>query len=116
MSKLAEIEDYYYSKGYRGKRLEKILKKDSRYQKLLKEKRSKTKNLHKIASKKELEKYPLPAKEDFIILGLVHRLKKKKISRNDGEILEFILSQLEYDWRSMLLKKIKQLAKKYSVK
>ncbi len=116
MSKLAAIGDYFESKGFQGKELEKRLKKDKRYQKLLKQYRRKTKKFHNLATRKELEKYPLPVVEDFLILDLVKKLENKKLLKNDREIVELILSQLEYDWRKGLLSKLKKLAKKYRVK
>lgn len=115
MSKLSEIEDYYKNKGFHGKKLENALRKDKQYQKELKEKRQNTKKFHKLATKKEMQKYPLPTKEDFIIINLVGKLKREKLSKNDNEIVNLILSQLEYDWRKGLLEKLNKLSKKYII-
>ena len=71
MGKLSEIEDYYKNKGFHGKQLEKVLRENKKYQGLLEETRKETKKFHKLATKNELEKYPLSTKEDFIIIDLV---------------------------------------------
>ena len=87
MSILSEIEDYYYSKGFHGKTLENVLKSDKKYRQELKKKRNKTKKFHKMATRKEMQKYPLLVKEDFVILYLVKKVKKKKLEARIKKLL-----------------------------
>ena len=113
MSILQKIQDDYIKQGIRGNELEKALKKDKKYQEFFRKHREKTKKLHKFATKKDMEKFPLPVEEDFIILDRVKKLKGKKLEKNDREIVELIYSQLELHWREELLKKLNKLSKKY---
>lgn len=115
-SNLSEIEDSYVEKGFRGRRLEKTLAADKHYQQLLHEKRRGTKKLWKVASKKQLRKYPLPTKQDFEILSLANKLAEQKLSKQDAEIVELVLSQLEHDWRKHLQQKLRKMEKKYESK
>ncbi|MEW6295177.1 MAG: hypothetical protein AB1467_02675 [Candidatus Diapherotrites archaeon] len=112
---LQQIEDRYFSLGYKGESLIKILEKDKTYQKLLKERKQKlTKNFK--VSPIEKRKYVLSLDKDFEILGKCKKLEKIKLSKEDRSLIKFIKTQLERDWRKSLIKKINQLLKKYERK
>lgn len=59
------------------------------------------------------KKYLLPEKQDFEILAKCKELEKKKLSKQDREMVRFIKTQLEKDWRKHLIKKLNQLLNKY---
>ena len=42
----------------------------------------------------------------------VKKLEKKKLRKEDKEMLKFIKSQLAYDWRRPLIKKLKDIGKR----
>ena len=109
---LQKIEDYYIRKGFRGDKLRKILESDKEYQKILTErKRGLTKKFS--ISKNEEKKYVLSTDNDHEILGKIHELEKKKLSESDKELVEFIRTQLEEDWRTPLVEVLDKLMKKY---
>lgn len=109
---LQRIEDYYLRLGYSGEKLRNALKKDKEYQKILKEKQAKLTKKFKI-SKIDAKKYVLPTDEDYIILGKCKELEKKKVSKEDKNMIRLIKTQLEDDWRGYLIKELDRIAKKY---
>ncbi|MBU1252413.1 MAG: hypothetical protein KKC96_02370 [Nanoarchaeota archaeon] len=61
----------------------------------------------------EKKNYPMPKKEDFIILNKIRELEKMKLSLNAKEEVKLIRTQLEKDWRAPLIKSLNKLLKKY---
>lgn len=114
ISSLQKIEDSYYQLGFTGKKLKQMLKKDKIYQKLLAAKKQRlTKDKEIRITLLEKKKYILSTDVDFEILESCNQLLARKISKEDREIIGLIKSQLEQDWRKMLIKKLGQLSKKY---
>ncbi|MBU0591739.1 hypothetical protein KKF81_05135 [Candidatus Micrarchaeota archaeon] len=58
--------------------------------------------------------YILPTERDYEILKKCEKLEKLKLSKNDYELVEFIKTQLEDDWRTPLLRKLDSVIKRYS--
>ncbi|MBD3304524.1 hypothetical protein GF343_05230 [Candidatus Woesearchaeota archaeon] len=62
-------------------------------------------------SVKEKKKYPMPEKDDFVILDLIHDLEKHRMSSTEKFIVLWTRTQLEDDWRKPLIQ-ILQVMKK----
>ncbi len=58
-----------------------------------------------------MKKYILKTKRDIKILNLCKKLEKIKLSKEDGQFVKLIKSQLEKDWRKHLIKKLNDLKK-----
>lgn len=58
------------------------------------------------------KKYLLPTDADVKILNKCNELEKLPLSKNDRELVEFIKTQLEKDWRTPLLNKLDFLLEK----
>ena len=112
-STLAQIEDFYAQKGLRGSKLRGALKRDSQYQRLLVERRKKIKKKFRIKPK-DLQKYVLSTYQDYEILEKVYRLENKSLKTQDKNLIRFIRTQLELDWRKQIIKELDDLAKKYA--
>ncbi len=65
------------------------------------------------SSAKEKNRYVLSEERDFEILSGCNELQQQKLSKNNREFINLIKSQLEEDWRTPLLAKLKQIEKKY---
>ncbi|MBU2542808.1 hypothetical protein KJ785_04590 [Patescibacteria group bacterium] len=63
---------------------------------------------------KPTDKKKLPLKEDmdYKILEMIYELEKKKLNKEQKELVKFLKTQLEDDWRKPLLKFLKKLSKK----
>jgi len=61
-----------------------------------------------------MEKYVMADKRDYEILSKIKELEKKKLEKEDKEIIKLIKTQLERDWRKPLLVKLDKLLKKSS--
>ncbi len=61
----------------------------------------------------EKRKYILAEKRDAEILAKCKALEKKRLSEKDRELVIFMKTQLEDDWRKPLLKKLNSILKKY---
>ncbi len=109
---LQQIEDFYMARGYKGNALRKALAKDKEYQHLVKKRKQKLTKQFKI-TQSEKKKYLLSMDEDWEILSVCKNLEKLKLTREDRLLVKFIKSQLEHEWRAPLLRKLKQLLKKY---
>lgn len=109
---LQRIEDHYLELGYSGEKLRNILKKDSEYQRILKEKKKKLTKKFEV-SKIDQRKYVLATDDDYIILGNCKTLEKLKLSEKDKELVKLIKSQLEDEWRKSLIKKLDKVLRKY---
>ena len=109
---LQEIEDYYLSQGLEGEDLRKALESDGEYQVLLKERKSVIRNKYGITEDEERE-FLLPNEEDYEILSGIKALEKKQLSPEDEEVIKLIKSQLQEDWRTPLLTKLRELVEKY---
>lgn len=109
---LQQIEDFYLNLGHKENKLRKALEKDKEYQKLLKERKRKLNKQLKVTSA-EKKKYVLSTNTDFEILAKCKQLEKLKLLKEDRNLVKFIKTQLEYDWRKPLLKTLNHLLKKY---
>jgi len=61
----------------------------------------------------ERKKYPLKESEDVEILGKIHELEELPLSVEDKELVDFVRSQLEEDWRTPIFELLEKLLKKY---
>jgi len=109
---MQKIEDIYINKGFRGKKLKKILEKNKNYMKILLERKKKITEKSEI-SKKENKKYVLSTNDDIKILNDCKNLEKLKLNKVDKELITLIKSQLEHDWRKPLIKKLNKFNTKY---
>src|SRR3989344_276085 len=98
---LQSIIDTYYERGLRGDTLRETLNKDEEYQHILSERKAKISKQFSIP-REDLEKYVLSVDEDWEILSKIYELESKNLSTMDREIISFIRSQLEHDWRKPL--------------
>ena len=64
-------------------------------------------------TKKDLNKYSLLDKRDYLILWKIYQLEEKKLIAKDKELVNFIRSQLENEWRTPIIKLLNKLLKKY---
>ncbi|MFC1598165.1 hypothetical protein ACFL2M_01390 [Patescibacteria group bacterium] len=64
-------------------------------------------------TKEELERYELPEEQDLEILGKIHELESEELSDADKQLVIFLRTQLEEDWRTPLLEFIDAMHKKY---
>ena len=60
-------------------------------------------------TKKDKKKYALPTKLDEEILLKIKELEKKKLNKKDKEMLKFIKTQLESNWRKYLVKELNKI-------
>lgn len=109
---LQRIEDHYIQKGLIGDQLRKALKDDREYQNILTERKGQLTKSFAISPEEET-KYVLSTDEDYEILGKIKQLEKMPLSPEDRELIVFIRSQLEDDWRTPLLTKLEEISKKY---
>ncbi len=109
---LQRIQDFYENQGYSGEKLRQKLLKDREYQQILKTRKQKLTKTVKV-NKKEQKKYVLSTDEDYEILSLVKDLEKHKLNKEDLFVARFIRTQLERDWRKPLIKKLREIKKKY---
>lgn len=109
---LQRIEDRYIQRGYKGTGLRKILETDEEYQKILDERKNRLTKKFNVTPEEE-KKYVLSVDKDYEILGKVKQLETKKLSREDKRFLEFIRTQLEWDWRKPFLKTLNEMLNKY---
>ena len=58
-------------------------------------------------------KYVLKTKRDLKILNLSDNLLKIKLSKSDKDLVLFIKTQLEKDWRKHLINRLSKILKKY---
>ena len=112
---LQEIEDFYKNRGYRGKKLRKILTKDKEWLRLYRERLQKlTKRFY--LTKTELKKYVMSTNEDYEILKKIKLLEKLKLTKEDKVLVRLMKTQLEFDWRKYIIQTLNKLLKKYSIK
>ena len=110
MKTLDELVGFYAKLGYTGFNLKSKVEKDGRYAQLLKKRKD---YLTKIGvSKIEQKKYVLLTGKDVEILRRCNKLEKT-VNKEDGLVVKLIKTQLEEDWRSPLMKKLKELERKY---
>lgn len=65
-------------------------------------------------SKTEKRKYVMSTDRDFEILAKIHQIEKnKRISKKEKDLLRFIKTQLELDWRTPILKTLNKILEKY---
>ena len=65
-----------------------------------------------IPTKAEKKRYVLKDKKDLIILQKIKELEKKKLNKEDKDIIKLIRTQLEKEWRNPLIKYLNKLLKK----
>jgi len=111
---IQSITDFYRNQGLKGKRLRKAVEKDEDYQHILTERRKELVGKFKISPEEE-EKYLLSTNRDYQILAKVKQLEKVSLSPDDEQLVEFIRSQLERDWRKGILDVLDKLFKKYQL-
>jgi hypothetical protein len=58
------------------------------------------------------KKLRLDEKRDYEILKMIYQLEKRKLSKEQKELVKFLKSQLEDDWRKPLLEFVRKLIKK----
>ncbi len=58
------------------------------------------------------KRYLIDNRRDLSIYTQIKKLEKKKLSKQDKELVKFIKTQLEKDWRKYLLIKLKKLNKR----
>ena len=109
---LQSIIDSYYERGLRGDELREALNKDLEYQHILSERKAKISKQFSILDE-DLEKYVLSVDEDWEILSKIYELESKNLSAQDRELIKFIRSQLEHDWRKPLMEKLNNLLDHY---
>ncbi len=110
---LQAIEDYYYRHGLRGSKLRKATENDREFMKILKERWS---NLTQKFSVKpqDRKRYILSTDEDYLILGKIYELERKKLSDKDKALVKLVRTQLEHHWRTPIIRFLNRLLKKYS--
>lgn len=54
----------------------------------------------------------LEEKRDYEILGMIYELENRKLKKEQKELVKFLKSQLEDDWRKPLLGFVRKLTKK----
>ena len=109
---LQAIGNKYFKKGYKGKKLKEVLKRDKKFKRLLKKKKGLLTKKIKI-TKKEKSDYILSTNEDYLILSKIKELEKKRLRKADAEIIKLIRTQLRHDWRTPLVNHLNKLSKKY---
>ncbi len=109
---LDEIAEFYISRGYKDHKLRQVLEKDKEYQKLIKARKNKLQTETKITNT-ERKKYVLSVERDFEILKKCKSLEKLKLSNEDKVTVRLIMTQLEADWRKLLINKLNVLLRKY---
>jgi len=62
----------------------------------------------------EKKKYVLSTDQDYEILDKIKQLEKQKLSIKDKELVKFIRTQLEEDWRTPIIKLLDSMLKKYN--
>lgn len=112
-SSLAAVEDYYSQKGLTGAELREAVEGDSEFKKLLAERQKLVRSKVRI-SPEEASKYVLSTDGDYEILGKIHELEKKELTEPDRELIKFMRSQLELNWRANVNSKLDRLIEKYS--
>lgn len=109
---LSQIEDDYIKRGYIGEKLRHALEEDKEYQELLNQRKKKlTKQFN--VSEEEIKNYVLSTDEDYKILSLCKKLETQALTQEDKDLVALIKSQLEHEWRRPLMKKLKELPKRY---
>jgi len=56
----------------------------------------------------------LEEKRDYEILEMIYELEKRKLSKEQEELVRFLKSQLEDDWRKPLLRFVKKFVKQFN--
>jgi len=64
-------------------------------------------------TKEEKRKYVLSTDQDYEILAKIHQLEKLPLFPDDKELINFIRTQLEVDWRTPISELLIKLLKKY---
>ena len=109
---LQAIEDYYYRHGLRGSKLRKATENDQEFMKILKERWS---NLTQkfLIKPQDRKRYILSTDQDYLILGKIYELERKKLSDKDKTLVKLVRTQLEHHWRTPIIRFLNLLLKKY---
>lgn len=62
---------------------------------------------------RDKKKLVLEEKRDYEILEKIYQLERKKLNKKQRELVKFLKTQLEDDWRRPLLRFLNKLLKKY---
>ncbi len=108
---LQQIADYYIRQGLSGEKLRQAFWADKEYQEILRERKAILQQKFDISSEEE-HKYVLSTDQDYEILGKIHQLEKIELSDTDGELVAFVKTQLEDDWREPILDLLDKLIDK----
>lgn len=109
---LQAIQDSYERAGLRGRALREALSADSEYQELL---RARQRELTKRfgVPEKDVGKYVLSVDVDYEILGRLYELEQLPLSEEDRNLITFLKTQLEHDWREPLRAFLDKLLRRY---
>lgn len=111
-SSLQSIEDYYYRHGLRGSKLRKATENDQKYMKILKKRWSNLTKKFPIKPR-DRKRYILSTDQDYLILGKIYELERKKLSGKDKALVKLARTQLEHHWRTPIIRFLNRLLKKY---
>ncbi len=114
MPSLQAIQDAYEQRGIRGEALRRALADDGEYQRILAEKRGAIARDLNITTE-EQERYVIATERDLDILGAVQQLEQCALSDCDARIVALIRTQLEHDWRTLLLAELDRLMEQYGL-
>ncbi|MBI3260886.1 hypothetical protein HYZ64_00750 [Candidatus Berkelbacteria bacterium] len=59
------------------------------------------------------KRYVLSTDADYEILGKIYALEAKKLSQRDRELVKFVRTQLEHNWRTPIIKLLNKMSKDY---
>jgi hypothetical protein len=107
---LQEIQDAYENKGFAGRNLQKALKKDRSWKKLVEKRREKIKHAFPL-TKTEERKYIMSTGRDYLIFLKIKQLEKMKLTKGEKTQVNLIRTQLEYDWRRQLIRYLNRMIK-----
>lgn len=62
---------------------------------------------------RDKKKLRMDEKRDYQILKKVYQLEKRKLTREQKELVTFLKTQLEDDWRAPLIKYLNKLLKRF---
>lgn len=110
---LQKIEDYYAGRGLRGVALREAVQSDKRYHEILTEKKRKLAKRIRVTPN-DKKRYVLSTDIDYEILHRIYELERRKLYERDKELIKFIRTQLEHDWRQPIIKILKKLMVKYT--
>lgn len=112
MKSLQQIEDYYVERGLKGDKLRNAIEEDGEYQQTIADRKNKLRESLDIPEE-EADRYVLSTDDDYQILSKIHQLEQHNLSKEDKELVQFVRTQLELDWRPPIVAKLDELLSKY---